>query len=186
MKIMSLAGLGLCLVSVAPQASHAEWDYHRHHDWGRGQHAGFFGGGLVLGAVLASLPQEHTTVVVAGSPYYYCNGVYYQACPSGYMIVNPPVVVAPPQVVMAPVVAPPAPAMSASTSFYRLGHDWARDLRDDVATRDQFIHYLRSNVLRLASVAAGDVEEFRRGFVGAYEVNGDTAFDKALQAARKD
>lgn len=188
MKTIPMTGLGLCLVSMIPQASRADWDYHRHHD--RGGPVGFFGVGLVLGAILASLPQEHTTVVVAGTPYYYCNGVYYQTCPGGYMVVNPPVAVAQPQGVMAPVPAPigatPAPTMAASTSFYHQGHDWARDLREDVVTREQFIHYLRSNVLRLPSVTAGDIAEFRRGFVAAYGVNGDSSLDKALQAARRD
>ncbi len=179
MKTMTLAGLGLCFVSIMTQVSRADWDDRRHNDRDRdrdrGRSAGFFGTGLILGGIISSLPREHTTVVVANRPYYYSNRVYYRTCPDGYVIVNPPMVVTQPQVVM--VQAP------AASDFYRLGHDWARDLRDDVVTREQFIRYVRSDVLH---ATRSDFSEFRRGFATAYGVNGDSAFDKALQTARHD
>ncbi len=36
------------------------------------------------------LPRGHRAMVVRGTTYYYCDNVYYTACPSGYMLVSPP------------------------------------------------------------------------------------------------
>ena len=115
------------------------------------------------------------------------------------MVVNPPVrtvyvqqpttvyAVAPqaPAVVAAAPVPVEAPAPSTTTvlrnGFYQQGHDWAKDLRDDVVIRDQFVDYLKNNVINASSE---DSAKFRRGFISAYGVNGDTAFDKALKKAQ--
>jgi len=46
---------------------------------------------MLLGAAVASLPPTYETVVVAGSPYYYANGVYYTQSGSQYTVVPAPV-----------------------------------------------------------------------------------------------
>jgi hypothetical protein len=74
----------------------------------------------------------------------------------------------------------PAPT-EVSRTFYQLGHDWAKDLRNDIATWDQFVTYLKANISR-ADVR--DYNDFRDGFVSTYGVNGQAAFDKAFQQAR--
>ena len=51
---------------------------------------GGFATGLAVGAYVASLPPQYNTVVIGGVPYYYADGYYYQAGPSGYVIVTPP------------------------------------------------------------------------------------------------
>lgn len=74
----------------------------------------------------------------------------------------------------------PAP-VEVSRTFYQLGHDWAKDLRNDIATFDQFVTYLKANVSRADT---RDYNDFRDGFVSTYGVNGQAAFDKAFQQAR--
>ena len=62
--------------------------------WGGGCYnceGGAFVAGMLLGAAVASLPPKTQTVVVAGSPYYYANGVYYEQSGSGYTVVPAPV-----------------------------------------------------------------------------------------------
>ncbi len=234
MKMTSIVGLGLCLVSAIPQAARADWDYRRHsdrggrdHDWDRHGHGfGFFWAGVAIGSIFSSPPPARTRVIVAGTPYYYYDGVYYRTCPNGYVVVNPPcgavvpvvpsgaapvmvsgtsyyyaggayylpqptgyAVVSPPQYAPPPGVAapppPPAPApvTTSRASFNQLGHDWAKDLRDDVATWDQFVSYLRSNIVNSPSA---DSDEFRDGFISAYGIHGKAAFDKAAKQARGD
>jgi hypothetical protein len=61
---------------------------------------GWFGFGVVaaaltLGAIVATLPEQRNVVVVNGYPYYSYDNVYYQQCPSGYVVVAPPNVVQP-------------------------------------------------------------------------------------------
>jgi len=63
-----------------------EGRYYRDAGWG----VGGFVTGLAVGAYVASLPPQYDTVVIGGSPYYYADGYYYQAGPSGYMVVTPP------------------------------------------------------------------------------------------------
>jgi len=36
------------------------------------------------------LPGGHRTFRVRGQTYYYCDNIYYRACPSGYIVVSPP------------------------------------------------------------------------------------------------
>jgi hypothetical protein len=54
--------------------------------WGLGG----FVAGLTVGAYVSSLPPQYDTVVIAGVPYYYADGYYYQTGPSGYVVVTPP------------------------------------------------------------------------------------------------
>ncbi len=90
--VMTLALLG----SVANDAF--SWEGHYRYREGRYyRSAGWWGlggfvTGLAVGAYVASLPPRYETVVIAGTPYYYCDGYYYQAGPSGYVVVAPPVV----------------------------------------------------------------------------------------------
>ncbi|MDD5538653.1 MAG: DUF6515 family protein [Candidatus Omnitrophica bacterium] len=44
-----------------------------------------------VGAVIAILPSGHRTIIVGDLVYYYCDGVYYTACPSGFVVVPAPV-----------------------------------------------------------------------------------------------
>jgi hypothetical protein len=69
------------------------------HYWYRGGHyyrdAGWWGlggffTGLAVGAYVSSLPPRYETVIIDGAPYYYADGYYYQAGPSGYVVVAPP------------------------------------------------------------------------------------------------
>ncbi len=65
-------------------------------------------------------------------------------------------------------------------TFEQLGHDWARDLRQDIVTWETFVEFVNKSVLHAFSQ---DREQFRRGFVGTYGMNADAAWDKALQDA---
>ena len=48
--------------------------------------------GMMLGASMATLPRQYSTVIVEGTPYYYSNGAYLTQQPgtSGYTLVPPP------------------------------------------------------------------------------------------------
>lgn len=72
--------------------------YHNHFGWG------FHGPYLYdynydynvvappLGGFVAYLPDGYRTVIVSGTPYYYCGGYYFRPYSSGYVIVPAPVV----------------------------------------------------------------------------------------------
>jgi hypothetical protein len=62
--------------------------------------------------------------------------------------------------------------------YYQRGQDWAQDLRRDVVTWEQFVAYLRSDVVNATETQRN---EFRRGFVAGYGANADAALDKAMQ-----
>ena len=84
------------------------WEHHDsggHHGGGyhfregRWYRSGWFGldlavSALALGAVVASLPGGHTTVVVDGMPYYYYDDVYYRPVSGGYVVVDRPAAIA--------------------------------------------------------------------------------------------
>ena len=64
-----------------------------------GSWGGFYSGlmmgemaGMMLGASMATLPRQYTTVMVAGTPYYYASGAYLVQQPgtAGYTLVPPP------------------------------------------------------------------------------------------------
>jgi hypothetical protein len=72
-----------------------------HYRDGRWYGRGWFGwefavSALAIGALVESLPPQHTTVVVENTSYYYDNNVYYRQLPDGaYVVVQPPVLVSP-------------------------------------------------------------------------------------------
>lgn len=67
--------------------------------WG-GYYSGLgFGAGMAIGATVAALPMAAVALTVAGTPYWYSNGVYYESQGGQYAVVPPPqgaVVPAPP------------------------------------------------------------------------------------------
>jgi hypothetical protein len=50
-----------------------------------------------VGGIVKVLPSGHRTIVVAGARYYNYNSVYYRDCPTGYVVVPQPVVIAQPE-----------------------------------------------------------------------------------------
>jgi len=109
-----LVATGLCLMLILSYADAFAWGGHGggrryHYREGRWYGRGWFGlevavSALTIGAVVESLPYGYRTVVVAGQPYYYCDGYYYRYYPYGYVVVPPPVVT--PVYTSVPVVAP--------------------------------------------------------------------------------
>ena len=73
--------------------------YYRDGGWYK---PGWFGFGiavaaLAIGALIDSLPPEHTTIIVQGTPYYYGDNHYYVQAPNGgYVVVAPPMLPLPP------------------------------------------------------------------------------------------
>ena len=125
--------IALSLILALSSTNAFAWGGHRGHGgryyWhgDRYYRHGWFGfdvvaSALTMGAVVASLPYGHTTVVVGGAPYYYYDGIYYRSGPAGYVVVpapevSPVVVAAPTVVAAAPatvVAAPVAPSQSES------------------------------------------------------------------------
>ena len=59
--------------------------------WG-GYYSGLgFGAGLAIGAAIAALPAAAYALTVAGSPYWYSNGVYYAQQGGSYVVAAPPI-----------------------------------------------------------------------------------------------
>ncbi len=77
----------------------------------------------------------------------------------------------------------PADSPPQAVDYVQLGHDWARDVRQEIITWDQLVGYLKAQI---ANAPAGARDDFRRGFVAAYGSNGDAAFAKAMQQAQGD
>ena len=73
-----------------------------HYRDGRWYSRGWFGwefavAALTVGAIVESLPPQHSTIIVENTPYYYDNTVYYRQLPDGaYVVVQPPALVSPP------------------------------------------------------------------------------------------
>ena len=65
-------------------------------------------------------------------------------------------------------------------TYLQLGHDWAKDLRLDIVTWDQFVTYVKAYIV---DAPAGARDDFRRGFLAGYGENGGAAFEKALNNA---
>jgi len=68
-----------------------------HYRDGRFYRPGWFGFEFAIfappvGAIVTFLPVGHRTIIVAGTPYYYYDNVYYRTCPSGYVVVPEPVI----------------------------------------------------------------------------------------------
>jgi hypothetical protein len=79
--------------------------HHYNHGFYNGYYHGNYGGGVhwpywynynvvspSIGGFVAYLPDGYTTVIVSGTPYYYCAGYYFRPYSSGYVIVPAPVV----------------------------------------------------------------------------------------------
>ncbi|MBF0523190.1 MAG: hypothetical protein HQL24_09065 [Candidatus Omnitrophica bacterium] len=70
-----------------------------HYRDGRWYKRGWFGwefaiSALVIGAIIDSLPERHTVIVVEGNQYYHDDNYYYRQLPDGsYVVVQPPVIV---------------------------------------------------------------------------------------------
>ena len=127
MAVVLILGMALALpCSDAAAAPHGEGGYggsvsrggpgwgdggrHYYRDGGWYRH-GWFGldiavSALAIGALIDSLPPRHTTVVVAGTPYYYYDNYYYQSYPYGGYVVVPPPALAQPVAVMPQQVQP--------------------------------------------------------------------------------
>jgi hypothetical protein len=93
---------------------HERYNYHD----GRFFRPSWFGFEFLLstppfGAIVMSLPIGHHAVLMGGAQYYYYNNVYYKPCPSGYIVVPQPTVVAPP----APVFSAPAQVPSETVTI---------------------------------------------------------------------
>ena len=162
MKTPSLVGIGLCLASLAPTAAPA---------------------GVKVDIRLGPGP-------CAPPARSWCGPVGYRApcppayCPprGGWYSTWPVYCVAPERVVVVretsyapvPVVIAPEP------SYARLGRNWALDLRNEVVAWPQFVAWLRENLVRAPSGAYAD---FRAGFLAAYGVNAEAAFNKAYAEA---
>ncbi len=130
--------------------------------------------------VIYTSPVIYTRPYVSYAPYPY----YYPYPPQNVVVVPQ----APPssesvasQQTTAVQPTPTPPPATAENSYYRVGRDWAKDLREDIATRDQFINYLKANIIRASTE---NYSEFRKGFIATYGVNAEAAFDKAYQQAR--
>ena len=86
--------------------------YHNHFGWGF--HGPYLYGynydyNVVvppIGGFVAYLPDGYTTVIIGGTPYYFCGGYYFRPYSSGYVIVPAPV---------ASTTAAPAPAAAATS-----------------------------------------------------------------------
>lgn len=111
---------------------------HEHERWGRGKHerTEFRGErfdyhegrfyrpslfGLILdlvlpprGVVVTYLPSGYRTVYVGRTTYYEYENIYYQRCPSGYVVVDAPVVTT--QYISPPVVYAPSPNYAVQTT----------------------------------------------------------------------
>jgi hypothetical protein len=76
---------------------------------------------------------------------------------------------------------PPQDSLTDASASYVLGYDWASDLRQNIATWDGFVTYVKASVL---TADAKLRDEFARGFTDGYGVNGKQALDKAMVEAR--
>jgi hypothetical protein len=97
-KVLSLVLAGMFLVSGCAYAWPGGWGHDRYEY--RGGHywlGGAIVGGLVAGAIVASLDRPRV-VVIDGANYYYDGTYYYTSTPNGYVVVNPPVAVVQPVV----------------------------------------------------------------------------------------
>jgi hypothetical protein len=106
---------GLSLIIVLSAINAFAWGgfrggrYHYNHGFYHGYYHNHFGWGFhgpylydynydynvvapPIGGFVAYLPLGYTTVIVSGTPYYYCAGYYFRPYSSGYVIVPAPVV----------------------------------------------------------------------------------------------
>lgn len=129
-----------------------------------------------MGALVPVVPSGGVRILVGHRAYHRCGNVWYLEQPTGYLVVPPPVVESP------AVVAAPVPVADTRSGFDQVGHDWAKDLRNEVATFDQFVDYVRANLLRADTRSFAS---FREAFIAAYGVNGRAAFERAVDRAHQ-
>src|ERR1035437_10386444 len=67
-----------------------------------------------------------------------------------------------------------------AANYGEVGQQWGQDLRRDVATWEQFVHYLNAYIINAAPAAQAD---FREAFVASYGLNGAAAYDKGADQA---
>ncbi len=86
------------LAKSAATGNTSGWSGHRgssnyyHSGYNHRHYRGYYGWGPYwsVGAYFNYIPDYYTTVYVDGSPYYYCDGSYFQPYSDGYMVVPPP------------------------------------------------------------------------------------------------
>jgi len=119
--LVALVFLLAFTVSYSPNAfawgghggHHEHYSYRGGHWYRNGWLWGGLATGLVIGAIVASLPPRHETVYVSGAPYYYYDGIYYKPCSSGYVVVPAPTTYAVPAPVTYVVTAPETTVVTA-------------------------------------------------------------------------
>ena len=126
------------------------------------------GGGFVvtvppIGIMVPMLPPAYATLWIAGTTYYYANGVYYAQAPGqGYTVVAPP----PGAEAAQPVPAPPRPGVMPVPIIYpRNGQNAAQTETD------------RQDCVRWATTqpnAAADAQVFGRGLAACMDARGHT------------
>jgi len=65
-------------------------------------------------------------------------------------------------------------------SYYQPGYQWGGELKSFHVTMDQFVAYLKSNILSASPVQQA---AFRSGFVAHFGGEGQTIYDQAVQLA---
>lgn len=105
--------MALCLLCALPYSEAFAWgtskgsrsrqevvvvkQHKYHYRDGRFYRPGWFGFSLAvvippMGAVVTYIPAGHRRVIVGGITYFYYDNIYYKACPSGYIVVQEPVI----------------------------------------------------------------------------------------------
>ncbi len=112
-KLLAVLVCGLILMQPSAQAFARDRDRDRspherevivtghgryHYRNGRFYRPGLFGFNFIvaappIGAIVSFLPNGYTTIVIGGIAYYHYDNIYYNRCPSGYVVVPAPVVV---------------------------------------------------------------------------------------------
>ncbi|MDD5711448.1 MAG: hypothetical protein PHY31_01675 [Smithellaceae bacterium] len=98
-----IVAVALIVAITLSYSSVFAYRYHPNYHWSGGHWwlGNAIVAGLVVGAIVSSLPPRHEIVYAGNANYYYDGTYYYQATPTGYVVVAPP----PP----ASVVVTPAP-----------------------------------------------------------------------------
>lgn len=95
-SVFSFLSLGGCVRVDHREVYRGDRHYYRDGRWYRHDARGheITVADLVIGALVVSLPPQHTTVVVQDTPYYHDGNHYYRQAPSGgYVVVAQPVIV---------------------------------------------------------------------------------------------
>lgn len=89
--------IGVILCSILSFSSAFAWGgggHYRFHD-GRFYRPGFLGFEVAvsvppIGAIVSTIPDGYSTIVIGGLPYYYYGGIYLRPCQYGYVVVQAP------------------------------------------------------------------------------------------------